>query len=548
MAIIVATSIGWPQSTLAQQEDVPATYLVETPHMISPDPPAALTQAQPEISQAALEQLKASQYRQRKDMAAHIDQNPPSARSALPPVAGTESFAGQNDARFHGTPSDFIFGRNNQNTRANLANGLTSTLAEPSAANDGPHVFAAGNLRHAEYSTDGGVTWTNVDIPAGPADAPTTLGDTDVIYDEARGVIFYSQLYTNNTNPPTNGVVRIFVRRTVPGGTACSYTIDPAGASDNTLPDYPHLHKSNNNLYLSLNLLGGVVGGRARIHRLNIDNLADCVTAAGSLIDFTFASLGGQRILTPVEGARERIYWATLIDASTLRIFYWDDASDTVFSNDRSVSSSNFGDVDCRGGTANNNWWDDLAANIAGFNMRGVVGAGRLSFYWNVAPDTNHTQGHIHGAIFRESDFALLTQPVIFNNTFCFGNPVVSANDRGDVGMVLAYGGNSGGGGAAAQPAVGMDDDFTPDIGNFGACCGFNFNPTATGTDNRSDARYGDYFVIHRQTPCGLFFETTSYALNGGTAVTNVDSRYTEFGRNRDANCYFGWRDAVREP
>jgi hypothetical protein len=547
MAIIVATSLGWPQSTLAQQEDVQAKYPAETQQNINPDPPEALTQSHPEISQVQYQQLDESRYELRKKMAANIDQNPPSARSALPPVVGTESFAGQSASLFHGTPSDFIFGRNNQNTRANIANG--STLAEPSAANDGRHIFAAGNLRHAEFSTNGGVTWTNVAIPVGPADAPTAFGDTDVIYDEARGVIFYSQLYVDaTTSPPINGVVRIFVRRTVPGGTACSYTIDPAGASNNTLPDYPHLHKSNNNLYLSMNLLGGVVGGRARIHRLNIDNMADCVTAAGSLIDITWASLGGQRVLTPVEGARERMYWATLIDASTLRIYHWDDDSGTVFSNDRSVSSSNFGDVDCSGGTGNNDWWDNLMANIIGFNMRGVVGAGRISFYWNVAPDTNHAQGHIHGAIFGESDFDLITQPVIFNNDFCFGNAVVSANDRGDVGMVLAFGGNKGGGGAAAQPAVGMDDDFTPGIGNFGAGGGFNFNPTAIGTHNRPDARYGDYFVIHRQTPCGLFFETTSYALNGGTAVANVDSRYTEFGRNRDAKCYFGWSNAVRQP
>lgn len=513
---------------------------------ISPDPADVLTTPQKKNKKKRDKKMLARQQQMREELAAQVDQNPPSAEAALPDVAAADSNAGDfSDAQFHGTPSDFIFGRNNQNTRANLANGNTSTLAEPSAANDGPYVIASGNLRHAEFSANGGSTWSDIAIPGGPADAPLVWGDTDVIYDEARGVTFRSQLYLNAAQ--TNGVIRVFVHR-FGSGVNCSYTFDPAGTSNNTLPDYPKLHKSNNFLYISSNNIGGAAGSRAQIRRYNIDQMADCVTASGSVLDLLWTGLGGQRVVIPVEGARTRMYFATLTTASNLRIYYWDDSSGSVPSVNKTVSASSFADEDCRGGTGNFDWWNSLTANIVGFSMRGAVGAGRISFYWNVASDASHTQGHIHGAIFRESDFALLTQPVIFNNGYCFGQPVISVNDRGDVGMVLAFGGKLGGGGAAAQPGVGEDDDFTTGLGVFGACCGFNFNTTATGTANRSDARYGDYFVIHRQTPCGLFFETTSYALNGGTAVTNVNSRYTEFGRNRDGKCYYGWRDKVRTP
>lgn len=542
LILVGGISISAPSVLVAQGGEVS----IQSANVeISPDSADVLLTPQKKNKKKRDKKMLARQQQMREELAAKVDQNPASSEAALPDVAVADSSAGDlAETQFHGTPSDFIFGRNNLNTRANLNNGNTSTLAEPSAANDGPYVLASGNLRHAEFSTNGGGAWADVAIPGGPADAPLVWGDTDVIYDEARGVFFRSQLYLNAAQ--TNGVIRVFVHRF--GSTVnCSYTFDPAGANNNILPDYPKLHKSNTFLYISSNNVGAG-GGNAEIQRYNIDQMADCVTASGSILNIPWSSVGGQRVIIPVEGARTRMYFGTLINSSTLRIYYWDDASGSVPAVNKTISASSFADEDCRGGTGNFDWWNSLTANIVGFSMRGAVGADRISFYWNVASDASHAQGHIHGAIFRESDFALLTQPVIANSGYCFGQPVVSVNDRGDVGMVLAFGGRLGGGGAAAQPGVGIDDDFTSGLGVFGACCGFNFNTTATGTANRSDARYGDYFVIHRQTPCGLFFETTSYALNGGTSVTNVNSRYTEFGRQRDAKCYFGWRDKVRTP
>src|SRR5437016_3984220 len=83
--------------------------------------------------------------------------------------------------------------------------------AEPAAANNGRLVFAAGNFDHAEISTDAGLTWTNVPLPAGPSDAPILCCDQDVVIDDARRVVFHSYLYINSN--VTNGVVRIDVLR-----------------------------------------------------------------------------------------------------------------------------------------------------------------------------------------------------------------------------------------------------------------------------------------------------------------------------------------------
>jgi hypothetical protein len=47
------------------------------------------------------------------------------------------------------------------------------------------------------------------------------------------------------------------------------------------------------------------------------------------------------------------------------------------------------------------------------------------------------------------------------NNSFCFGEPNVTANKRGDIGISLALGGKAGGGGNAAQAYLGISDEFS---------------------------------------------------------------------------------------
>lgn len=166
--------------------------------------------------------------------------------AGLAAVVGRESPAPRAAVgEFPPNPQLLSIGRNNRNTNANNA-AKGSTLAEPAAANNALRVFAAGNLNHAEISTNGGVTWTDVPLPGGPADAPTQLGDHDVLIDDARRVTFHSALYVNAAL--NNGVVRIFVRRTPPAFN-CFFDIDPAGTANNILPDYPHIGVTKRFLY-----------------------------------------------------------------------------------------------------------------------------------------------------------------------------------------------------------------------------------------------------------------------------------------------------------
>src|SRR6266571_1893146 len=299
-----------------------------TRSVLQPQSPAGDVLA-PQLSPREREALLLRKLKLRKQMAAHENTNPPSP-PGLPLVPGrqTQVIDPNVVTRFHGTPSQLVIGRNNKNTNATGPDG--STLAEPAAANNGRLVFAAGNFDHAEISTDAGLTWTNVPLPGGPPDAPILCCDQDVVIDDARRVVFHSYLYINSN--ASNGVVRIDVRRSIagPGQPACSFLIDPAGANNNILPDFPHLGLTKNFLWLATNEIGSTLPGgqRARMYRFNMDQMADCVATTVSTFDWP-STTEGQRVWRPVEGAnaKDTMYWMHLANTTTARIFSWPEAA-----------------------------------------------------------------------------------------------------------------------------------------------------------------------------------------------------------------------------
>ncbi|HEV8558151.1 MAG TPA: hypothetical protein VGR06_17395 [Actinophytocola sp.] len=435
-------------------------------------------------------------------------------------------------------PGDLIIGRNNQNTVANTnLCGTGSTLAEPAAANEGPNVYYTGNLTHQEFSITGGTLYLCAGAyPAGPVQAPNPFGDTDVIYDHARGVTFHSVIYVNAGL--TDGVIGINVRNNINGADNCTYFIDfdPGGT---VIPDYPHLGLSNDFVYFNANrvdLVNGVWLG-ATIERLSADSMAACLGAGGNII--TFTNPGGQRILVPGHGARDVMYLAWVDTTTQWRVFSWADNSATVFSTFVAVGTMTFGATDCRGGVGNVNWHP--STSIVGFPVRVTFGNDFVHAWAEVSNDAGHTHAYIQGAQFRvgaaQNALTLVQQPQLFFTDRCAGSPNFGANDRGDLGYSVAIGGANGGGGPAVAPCVGMKDQFNPGPGGFFCILtvGATHNPT----------RFGDYFTVRRQAPCGEYFAATGYGFSGGTALGNVVAVYTEFGRGRDQQCYLAWRNSI---
>ncbi|MDP9240608.1 MAG: hypothetical protein M3O55_08235 [Actinomycetota bacterium] len=415
--------------------------------------------------------------------------------------------------------------RNNRNTRATA---VANTLAEPGAANEGQKVFYTGNT-FASKSSNGGVSWSAVALPAGPADASIACCDLDVLRVHNRDRIITSLLYTNAAQ--TNGVVRLFVRNDPLNAPLCTYTIDPGGTADNLLPDYPHIAVSSNFLYLSTNSITGGSWTGAQIRRFNLAQMSACGSV--SFNTFTWTGAVGQRILTPVQGAKTIMYFGSNESSTQFRIFSWPESTTTITTGLRTVGLSNFVNPDCRGGVGNFDFIERSTAwSIAGFRLRGATGGGKVTFWWPVGADANHPQAHLHGVSLAVSNLAVTAEPPVWNGGTCFSYPSVASNTAGDYGLTLAFGGQAGGGGTAAQGAVAVDDADSAGI----------FFPslllTAQGTHNRSDARYGDYFTIRTNARCNQNWVATNYALlNGATTSAHVNARYIEFQSSLRAAC-----------
>jgi hypothetical protein len=409
---------------------------------------------------------------------------------------------------------------------------VSSTLAEPGAANDGAEVFMGGNTFFSR-SANHGATWVADTIPSGPASAPIACCDLDFVHKGNLDTTFAIVLYTNAAQ--TNGVVRIFVRRsTVAGGNDCTYLIDPDGSANNVVPDYPHLGVSNGFLYLTTNLLRGGSWIGAQIKRFNATQMANCQSTTTNT--FTYTGTDGQRVITPVENASTIMYFGLNRSSNLFRILRLRENASVLEQFDRSLShGTNFVNPDCRGGTGNFDFIErSTAFSITGFRLRGAAVPGnRLWFLWNAGPDASHTQAHLNSAIFSEPGLATLSSPAVFNNTTCFGFPALGANLRSEFGLSVAFGGRKGGGGTAARGAVSVDDSAS--AGNFFAALSL----TASGTHNRSDSRFGDYFTVRRNDACtSRGWVATNYALlNGNTTSAHVNSRYIEFQSTTSVAC-----------
>jgi hypothetical protein len=449
-----------------------------------------------------------------------------------------------------------------KNFRNFFAQTASSTLAEPAAAADDREVLYVGNT-YQSRSEDGGASWVSAGkYPDGPPDAPVATGDADVVHASSTDTTFSTVLYTNRTRNSagearqTNGMVRIFVRRdTISGGVDCTYDIRPGGYQVDMIPDYPHIATSNNFLYLSMNNVQVSTETNAenwvdaRTMRFNLSQISNCQPTAFNTFSYSDREVvRGWRMHVPVENATTTMYWGQLDKPSstvydpanpptyrTFRIFSWPESTTTVSQFTRPVSPTNFENPDCKGGTGDFDWLENPASawDYRGFHMRGATGGGTVEFLWNAGPDSEHTQAHLHGAVFRTSDFALIAEPRVFDNSFCFGLPALGSNRFGEYALSVAFGGdNVANSGASAQGGVTVDDSSS---------AGYWFplvETTAFGTHNRSDARFGDYFTVRNNERCPNTWNATNYALlNGNTSSSHVNARYVEFQSSSDPPC-----------
>lgn len=449
------------------------------------------------------------------------------AGPAAPRAGGGVRPAGPQTRVSQGASDALSIVRNNRNTRAEA---VSSTLAEPAAANDGNLVFYSGNTYNS-YSPNKGATWGNRVIHAGPAEASVPCCDADVVHHAPTDTTFATLLYTNAAQ--TNGVVDIEVRRGSPSTVDCIYRIDPGGTADNVLPDYPHIAVTSQFLFLSTNNNGPSGWTGANTRRFDVAQLSACGTAA--FTSYNYVGTVGQRVHVPGE-TQQGVgceYWAQYENTTTVRWFQWCDFNSAPTDFTRVTPTTNFANPDCRGGTGNFDFIERSTAwSITGFRGRATVGGTQVAYLINASSDATHTQAHLRGQAISRSTLGVVQDLFVFNNGLCFGFPALGSNSRNDLGLSMAVGGRSGGGGTAAEGYVGVDD--ADSAGIFFS----TVSETASGTHNRSDSRFGDYFTVRGNDQCPGAWSATNYSLlNGNTLPSNVNARYIEFQSTNQAAC-----------
>ncbi len=415
--------------------------------------------------------------------------------------------------------SDFVFFQNVGLSDFDTG-GQTSTVGEPSVANNGDQILLTGNW-YTSRSLDGGGSWDFVSpfnfLP--PVDNGFCCDQT-TIYDPSRDItcwlLQYSRLNGTNT-------LRVAVKVGPNLGNNVWHWWDfrPGDVDINWADqwfDYNHAALSNNFLYVGTNMFRGNSFTRCVIFRLPLDELRE-----GEDLTFEQFQTTDFGSLRCTQGARDVMYFAGHRSGDQLRVFRWPESSASVTPADVDVSSWTGGSYNAPGPDGNN-WLDRADPRITG----AWLASGLLGFMWSVNAQGARPHPHVRVVRIDEKTMNLVDEPDIWNSQFAYAYPEATPNDRGHVGITLFRGGGS------LHPAhvVGLWDDFSN---------AWELHTTREGTDGPVDRKWGDYLACRRHSPDGLTWIATGFTLQGGASRGNIEPRFVHFGRRRDEGGVARW-------
>lgn len=460
-------------------------------------------------------------------------------------------------------PGTFTFFRNTALAGAPVVGGTTLNAfvpIEPSGAANGRVVFYTTNS-YAAVSGDGGQNFAYINPFTFFASANGGFGgDQIVYYERTRGLMFWLLQYNPDNNTNTQRLAVFRSQADVLNNNWITYdftpatygfTTPPAGASGFWL-DFPDLAVSDNFLYHTTNVFPRVLPNPmnpcagtcptrpcpagcgtctnvcsavgAVVARLPLAQLA-----AGQNLGFNFYSdtNAGYRC---THGAHATMYWGSHLTNTRIRIYRWDENSNSIAWDDVNHTAYNTGTM-----TATSPDGSNFAAASDSRILGAWVANGVIGFMWNAAQGGGFAFPHVQVLRFNESDRRLLSQGQIWNGDHAWLYPSVHPNDSGHLGGTIA----SGGGPFYPNAAAWIADDFnggtiTPlenlafATGNAGPCDPA-FAPAGGGCYNR----WGDYFSTRVSVPYGNTWVGTGFVVNGAGGVTR-DPRYVWFGRERD--------------
>ena len=390
--------------------------------------------------------------------------------------------------------------------------GQTSTVGEPSVANNGDQILMTGNW-YAARSTDRGSTWAHMNPSTYfPSVDGGFCCDQTVVYDHSRDITIWLLQYIKQSGTNT---LRVAVKNgpTLANNAWHWYDFKPDQVNGNWAGewfDYNHVALSNSFLYVGTNVFSAAndTFTRAVVMRLPLDALAN---AQG--FGFNYFSTTQNGSLRCTQGGTDRMYFASHNNLSEIRLWEWPENSTTLQVWDIGVSLWSGGPY-----SAPANSGGDFMGRTDGRITGGWVGKGQIGFMWTAAAMGSRTMPHIRVARIDETTKNLIDEPDIWNTRFAFAYPDVCPNDRGDIGVSMLV----GGGPFALSPVVGMRND---------ADTNWRLRAPIFGTDMPAGGNAGDYTTVRRHSPGGLTWLAAGYSLQGGSGRANVQPRVVHFGR-----------------
>jgi hypothetical protein len=318
---------------------------------------------------------------------------------------------------------------------------FTHVITEPSVANKGPIVFYTGNI-FAARSVDFGTSWKAIDPRTG---MPSFCCDQDVMFDKTtQTFIWYRQGRADASGQNVN-----LLGLSKDASSWWFYALRPTGISSawtHQWFDYPHLALSNKWLYLSTNVFDS--GGsfvRTLMVRYDLRDLSSAMP-----VHFQYFWESTQFNYTPVQGAKDTMYWATH-NAAALglqeKIYKWPDLG-PITTYITSVPGWSFGARNMHCAAPNGvNWCERSDSRIIGgwisrdlFTGREVVG-----FTWNAREGGPFRYPYINVVTFNvdPTSVVLKSNPKIWHPNLAWMYGYVSPAANGNLGLVAYYGGGA---------------------------------------------------------------------------------------------------------
>jgi hypothetical protein len=333
---------------------------------------------------------------------------------------------------------------------------------EPSIAvrANGDDILLTANS-FAAFSRDGGINFSYFDpgsFPK-PATGQPFFCDQVVLYDPARDLmVWYMQ---HKTFPQVGNVIRLAVAHGDDIRKPLSYrrydftpqAINPDWI--NTTLDFPDIVMSGASLFITVNVYLGNQGRGAVVLRIPLDKLRDYQAFDYKAITTVPADyqkgVNGFMSLRGTRGrAQDTMHFGVHalsqepggpVRRNLLHIYSLKDSQDTPVERDVKI-------CEWRGGERGTASAPDPNGMEWLYRVDGRITAAwddgaNLGFAWTAAPDLSGSRKmpHVRVALLRKSDLGLIDEPHLFHGQVAYAYPALATNDRGELGLSVAYGG-----------------------------------------------------------------------------------------------------------